>query len=129
MSFQIFTDTSSGLDKKLREQYKIEYFRMGLIVNDKQYLGDLDFVDFSRDEMYDWVRNPDITIRTSLVTFEEYQTKSEEFLKKGIDVLYIACAGALSGSRGNFEIVRKDLEEKYPDRKIISIDSVVQKWL
>ena len=123
MSFQIFTDTSSGLDKKLRDQYHIEYFRMGLVVNDKQYLGDLDFVDFSRDEMYDWVRDPNIVIRTSLVTFEEYQTKSEEFLSKGIDILYIACAGALSGSRGNFEIVRRELEEKYPDRKIISIDS------
>ena len=30
MAYQIFTDTSSGLTKELREQYGIEYFRMGL---------------------------------------------------------------------------------------------------
>ena len=123
MAFQIFTDTSSGMSKELRDKYNINYFRMGLVVNDKQYFADLDFVEFSRDQMYDWVRDPNIKIRTSLVTFEEFSEKCEPFLEKGLDILYIACAGALSGTRANFEITKNMLEEKYPERKIISIDS------
>ena len=48
MAFQIFTDTSSGMPKKLREQYGIEYFRMGLIIAGEQKHGDLDYEEFSR---------------------------------------------------------------------------------
>lgn len=123
MAFQIFTDTSSGLSKKLREQYHIEYFRMGLIVGDKNYFGDLDYEDFSREELYSWVKDPNIVIRTSLVTPEEFSLKCEKYLEKGIDVLYIACPTALSGTRNAFEIYKEELLEKYPERKILSIDA------
>ena len=49
--------------------------------------------------------------------------KCEKYLEKGIDILYIACTDALSGTRGVFELVKKDLEEKYPERTILSINS------
>ena len=123
MAYQIFTDTSSGMPKSLREQYDIQYFRMGIVVDGKEYMGDLDFVDYSRDQMYSWVRDPKITIRTSLVTAQEFESKLEPYLKKGIDILYIACSGALSGTRNAFELFKPELLEKYPERKIISIDS------
>ena len=123
MSFQIFTDTSSGMTKELREKYKIEYFQMGVIVNEKIYPGDLDYQAYSREQLYDWVKDPNVKVKTSLVTAEEFVSKCEKFLKQGIDILYIACSEALSGTRGLFELVKKDLEEKYPDRKIISINS------
>lgn len=123
MSFQIFTDTSSGMTKELREKYKIEYFQMGVIVNEKIYPGDLDYQAYSREQLYDWVKDPNVKVKTSLVTAEEFVSKCEKFLKQGIDILYIACSEALSGTRGLFELVKKDLEEKYPERKIISINS------
>ena len=123
MPYQIFTDTSSGLPKVLRDQYNIPYFRMGIVVDGKEYLGDLDFVDYSRDQMYDWVRNPNITIRTSLVTAQEFESKLTPYLEKGIDILYIACSGSLSGTRNAFELFKSELLEKFPERKIISIDS------
>ena len=68
MPFQVFTDTSSGMPKELREKYNIEYFRMGLLINDKPYLADLDYVEFSREQMYEWVKDPKVVIRTSLVS-------------------------------------------------------------
>ena len=123
MAFQIFTDTSSGLPKELREKHHIEYFRMGIVVNGKDYIADLDYESFSHEQMFVWVKDPKTTIKTSLVTGEEFQTKCEPFLEKGIDILYIACASALSGTRDNFEIFKETLLEKYPDRKIISINS------
>lgn len=123
MAYQIFTDTSSGMPKKLREQYKIEYFRMGIVVGDKIYHGDLDWEEYSREQMYEWVKDPNLPIKTSLVTYEEFVEKCEPHLKKGEDILYIACSSALSGTRNNFELIKQDLLEKYPERKIISIDS------
>lgn len=123
MAFQIFTDTSSGMSKALRKQYGIDYFRMGLIVNGEQKHGDLDYEGFSREKLYEWVKDPHVTITTSLVSATEFMEKCEKYLKKGIDILYIACTDALSGTRGVFELVKKDLEEKYPERTILSINS------
>lgn len=123
MPFQVFTDTSSGLSKELREQYQIEYFRMGLLIKDQEYFGDLDFPDFSREQLYEWVKDPNVTIRTSLVPREEFEAKCEKYLKQGVDVLYVACTDALSGTRGAFELLKEELLEKYPERKIYSINS------
>ena len=123
MAYQIFTDTSSGMSKELRQKYNIEYFRMGLVVDGKDYYGDLDYEDFSREELYGWVKDPNIVIRTSLVTPVEFESKMEKYLKKGIDILYIACTDALSGTRNTFELLKQDLMDKYPGRKIVSINS------
>ena len=123
MAFQVFTDTSSGLSRDLREKFNIDYFQMRIIVNGKEYPGDLNYEAYTREEMYGWVKDPNITIKTSLVPAEEFIEKCEKFLKKGIDILYVACADALSGTRGVFELIKEELKEKYPDRKIISINS------
>ena len=123
MAFQVFTDTSSGMPKDLREKYKIEYFMMRLIVNGKEYPANLDYEEFSKEEMYKWVVDPNITIKTSLVPAPEFIEKCEKYLKQGIDILYVACTDALSGTRGSFELLKGELEEKYPDRRIVSVNS------
>ena len=123
MAFKVFTDTSSGLSKELREKHQIEYFRMGFLVNDKQYNSDLDYPDFTREQMYEWVKDPNVTIRTSLPSREEFTEKCEKFLKDGFDILYIACPDALSGTRGAFELIKEEWQEKYPERVILSIDA------
>ena len=123
MAFQIFTDTSSGLSTDLRKEHNIEYFRMGLIVDGVQYHGDLDYKEFSREQLYTWVKDPIVKITTSLVTADEFMEKCEKYLKQGIDVLYVACTDALSGTRGVFELIKKDLEEKYPGRVLLSVNS------
>ena len=123
MAYQIFIDSSSGTSKELREKYHIDYFRMGLVVDGEEKLADLDYVDFSREQMFDWVRDPKVKIRTSLVTAMEIETRLTPFLEKGIDILYIACAEALSGTRAAFDLFKESLLEKFPGRKIVSINS------
>ena len=123
MPFKVFTDTASGLSKELREKYDIGYFRMGFLVNDKQYFADLDYPDFTREQMYEWVKDPNVTIRTSLVSREEFNEKCKKYLKQGFDILYVACPDALSGTRGAFELIKEEWQEKYPERKILSINA------
>ena len=77
MAYQIFTDTSSGMSKSLRKEYGIEYFRMGLNVAGEEKHGDLDYEEFSREQLYAWVKDPNVIITTSLVTAAEFMEKSD----------------------------------------------------
>ena len=121
--FQIFTDSSSDLTTEMRKEHGIEYFRMGFSVNGKEYPADLDFKLYSYEQLYEWIRDPKVDIHTSLIQNQEFVDRVTPFLEKGIDILYIACTSVLSGSVNFFRIAMEELKEKYPERKIISIDS------
>ena len=121
--YQIFTDTASDLPTNLREEYGIEYIPMMLTINGKEVKGDLDFKAFSYKELYDWVRDPNVEKKTSLITFEQFVDAFKPYLDNGIDILYIACTSVLSGTYNSFRLAAQELREMYPDRKIIGMDS------
>ena len=123
MAFQVFTDSSSELLKEHRKEYGIEYFRQGITINEDQYHADLDWEEYSPEQLYAWVGDLKNRCKTSLVTFEEFTSKMIPYLEKGIDILYIACARALSATVEVFKFAQEEMLEKYPGRKIIAIDS------
>jgi DegV family protein with EDD domain len=61
---------------------------------------------------------------TSLVTPDEFITVFDNVLSQGNDLLYIAFSSGLSGSCSNAKLVAEDLRQKYPERKLIVIDSL-----
>lgn len=121
--FQIFTDTASDMPKELREKYGIEYFPMTLFINGVEKKADLDFKDYSVEEMYGWVTDPSVEIKTSLVTVRQFVDFLTPWLEKGIDILYIACTSVLSGTINCFRLAAEQLQEKFPKRKIVGMDS------
>ena len=123
MAFQIFTDSSTDLSKALRKKYNIDYFKMGIVVKGEAKNADMDWEEYSPEELYGWIKDLSNHCKTSLVTYGEYYEKTEAVLKQGKDVLYLACTTALSGSLNTFRLVAEELKEKYPDRKIIGVDS------
>ena len=122
MAFQIFTDSSTDLSKELRQKHNIKYFQMGIVIKGEPKPADMDWEAYSPEELYGWIKNLSNHCKTSLVTYGEYLEKTEAELKEGRDVLYIACTTALSGSLNTFRLVKEELQEKYPDRKIIGLD-------
>ena len=123
MAFQILVDSSADLSKELRKQYDIDYYRMGIVIKGEPKIADTDWEEYTPEELYGWIKDLSNKCKTSLVTYGEYLERSEKYLKQGLDILYIACTTALSGSLNTFRLVAEELKEKYPDRKIISINS------
>ncbi|MBQ9520848.1 MAG: DegV family protein [Acholeplasmatales bacterium] len=121
--YQIFTDSSSDLTNEMRLKHHLEYFRMMINVSGKEYHADLDYEEYSVQELYEWIKNTENNCKTSLVSLEEYINKMKKYLDKGIDIFYIACSTALSGSFNVFKLAVNELKQEYPDRKIIGIDS------
>lgn len=62
--------------------------------------------------------------KTSQVNADEFQAYFEQFLKEGYDILHVCLSSALSGVMNSANIARQSLLEKYPERKILIVDSL-----
>ena len=121
--YQIFSDSSCDLSTELRKENNLEYFYFGLVVDGVEYLADLDWKTYSPEEFYGWLSQGK-KIKTTQVSMEEVMKKVRPYFEKGIDVIYIGCSGALTGSMNLFELARQELMEEFPDRKMIGFDSL-----
>ena len=121
--YQIFSDSSCDLSTELRKANNIEYFYFGLVVDGVEYKADLDWKAYSQEEFYGWL-SAGKKVKTTQVTMEEVMTKVRPLFEQGIDVIYIGCSSALTGSMNLFELAKKELMEEFPDLKMIGVDSL-----
>ncbi len=61
---------------------------------------------------------------TSQVNPEEAREAFELFLKEGKDILHLGFSSGLSGTYNSMRIAAEELQEEYPDRKVIVIDTL-----
>lgn len=121
--YQIFTDSCSDLPTSLRHENGIEYCQMHCVIDGEEKPADLDWKLYSPEEFYGWMKEGK-HMKTTQVPFEEFVRCLTPYLEKGIDVLYIACSHKLTGSMNIFNLVTQELKEKYPDRKMVGVDSL-----
>ena len=121
--YQIFTDSSCDLSTELRKANNIEYFYFGLVVDGVEYKADLDWQEYTQEEFYGWLSSGK-KVKTTQVSMEEVLLKVRPYFEKGIDIIYIGCSSALTGSMNLFELAKQQLMEEFPDRKMIGVDSL-----
>ena len=122
--FVIITDSCSDLEKELREAYDIDYVPMHFSFNGRDVVASLDWEEIPAPDFYNIMRGG-TRIITSQVNAETFRDKFTKYLEEGYDVLYIGCSSALSNSVKASYLVRDELLAKYPDSKIICIDSLI----
>ena len=69
------------------------------------------------------LKNKKNTINTGAPSPEIFKQSFEKYLKQGLDVLCITISSALSATNGFAIQAAKELMEKYPERKVLVIDS------
>ncbi|MBR3242053.1 MAG: DegV family protein [Parasporobacterium sp.] len=119
----IIGDSTCDLNKTLRTQLDVDYVSMNFVLEGKEYPASLDWEGMSAKEFYNHMRDGK-RITTTQVPAESYFNKFSEYLNKDMDVLYISCSSALSGSIGTALVVAKELLENKPDAKIICVDAL-----
>ncbi|MBQ3116406.1 MAG: DegV family protein [Clostridia bacterium] len=122
--FVIITDSCSELSKELRQKYDIDYIPMHFRLDGVEYDASLDWEKISPKQLYDYLREGK-RVTTAQITKEEYMEKFSSYLEKGYDILSLSCSSALSASVKASTFARDELKEKYPDRKIICIDTLM----
>ncbi len=110
------------ISKEHLESRQISYICFHYELDGKEYLDDLG-VTIPYDEFYQKMQEGKST-KTSQVNVDEYLEYFEKFLQQGKDILHVELSSGLSGSLNSANIAKATLEEKYPDRKILIVDSL-----
>lgn len=113
--------TADFTEERARER-EIAVLPFRFRINEENYIDDFG-KNISNKEFYDRF-SKGANVKTSSVNVGEYVEFFEPYLKDGIDVIHITLSSGLSGSYDYCLSAKKELEEKYPERKIYVIDSL-----
>lgn len=118
--YKIITDSGCDLPKNMLAQLDLQ--TVPLIVNFRG--ADMeDSVDEGIQEMYAGLRAGE-NATTSAINPDRWARAMEPVLEQGMDVLTITFSSGLSTTYQSAVIAANELQEKYPDRKILVVDSL-----
>lgn len=123
MDYVLITDASCDLSQELVDEIGVEVIPMEFHMEGKSYLHYTDCRMMSLDEFYTKLKNG-VESTTTQINVNTFTNCFESYLKAGKDILYAGICTGLSGTYNTCMIAVKDLQEKYPDRKIIVIDTM-----
>ena len=121
--YVILTDSTTDISQEIADEIDVKVWPMQFELDGLTYRNFPDEREMKSDEFYDIMRKGKMpkTSQINVVDFCEYFS---EYLDKGLDVLYICFSSGLSGTYNNSLIAIEELKGRYPDRKIISVDSL-----
>lgn len=120
--FVIVTDSTCDLPPYIADDFDIRVVRLHVLLDGKSYENYLDGRELSFPDMYAAMRNKKLPT-TSQATYGGFEEAYEPILKEGKDILYIGFSSAMSGTYQAGCLCANDMKEKYPDRKILTVDS------
>ncbi|MDD6207550.1 MAG: DegV family protein [Clostridiales bacterium] len=114
--------STADLTKEHFEKIHVKYVCFHYQLDGVEYADDLgQSVPF--EEFYQRMANGAPT-STSQINAEEFQEYFEPFLQDGYDILHVCLSSGISGVMNSANVARQVLMEKYPERKILLVDSL-----
>lgn len=123
MGYQIFTDATADIcEEVLFGLPHLEIISMDVMIGGAVYTygpnGNL-----TAEQFYKMQREGAFA-STSQISPEKYKACFEPYLKAGQDVLYLGFSSGMSGTMNSAYICKQELEEAYPEQKIICVDTL-----
>lgn len=117
---QLFTDTSANLPAEIIDEYGIEVVPFSYTIDGVEYIPER---EFDGKAFYAAMRAGS-AVKTSMVNAGTFIERFKTALDAGKDVLYIGMSGGISGTANAALMAKQELDEEYPDRKIVVIDTL-----
>ena len=121
MSFAIVTDTSANLPSRLLKQYSLSVVPFSFSINGAEHI-DLDAEEFDAAGFFAAMR-AGAKVVTSQIPPQVFADCFEPLLQSGQDVLFVSMSSGISGSYNSSEIAAGELRGRYPDRKLVCVDT------
>jgi len=118
----IVTDATSDIPNEMANELNVKVVPMSFSLGEKNYNHYPDYRELDIKTFYDKQRAGQTSLTTQ-INVAVYLDFFEEIIKSDKDVLYISFSSALSSTYQSSVLATKELNEKYPDFKIITIDS------
>ncbi len=119
--YVIFTDSACDIDEQKLKSWQVAYCSLSFTFTgeDKEYSN----YDLAPHDFYEKMRGGAVA-KTSAINTDSFLTCFEPILKEGKDLLYLGFSSGLSTTFNCARMAAQELGEKYPDRKIITIDTL-----
>lgn len=120
-NYVICTDTACDIKPATLNAWGVEYCSLTFQFNDSETIysnNDMDVTAF-----YDKMRAGGVA-KTSAINTDTFEKAFEKFLAEGKDLLYLGFSSGLSATFNSGRLAAEALREKYPDRKILAVDSL-----
>ena len=121
--FVILTDSSADLGAELVEQMDIQVLPLSFNVQGMTYYNYPDNRDMDPQSFYHLLRKGELAT-TAAVNVAQYAEALEPLLQAGKDVLILAFSSGLSATFNSSSVAVTELREKYPERKLYTVDTL-----
>lgn len=120
-NFIIYTDSACDIPVEKLNEWGVKYIELSYMFEgeDVQHLN----YDLPAGDFYNEMRAGKVA-KTSAANVASFKDFFEEGLKQGNNILYIGFSSGLSTTLNSANIAADELKEKYPDRKIITVDTL-----
>ena len=118
--YVILTDSSCDISAKLAQELDLNILSLEILREDGSSVRN-DEVNVK--EFYAQLRDKQ-KVTTSAVSIDRFASFMETFLAEGKDILYLGFSSGLSGTYNAGFVASQDLSEKYPDRKIYTVNTL-----
>lgn len=122
-TFQIITDSTADLTPALIRDLDVQVIPLCYMMEGKTYHNIPGGGEMDEPTFYAKLRAGSVSTTTQ-VNSEEFLHVFTPLLEAGQDVLYIAFSSGLSGTCQSALLARKELKERFPDRKLEVFDSL-----
>ncbi len=121
--YQLFTDTDTDITPEIAKEHGYKLISMPYSLEDGVDVYPYeDFEVFDYKTYYDTLRGG-IIPKTFALSPQKYIEYFEPTLKEGKDILYVHFSKAMSGTFNSMNLAWQELQEKYPERKLYTIDT------
>jgi len=122
-NFVILTDSSADLGEEMVRKLDVEVLPLSFLLKEHTYQNWPDNRDMDPHVFYERLRAGEIAT-TNAVNVAQYTEILEPMLQAGKDVLILAFSSGLSTTYNSSAIAAEDLRERYPDRKLYTVDTL-----
>ena len=120
-NYVIVTDTACDIKPATLQAWGVEYCSLSFQFSDSEKV--YSNYDMEVTEFYNRMREGG-TAKTSAINADTFEKEFEKYLAEGKDILYLGFSSGLSATFNSGRLAVDALREKYPDRKILVVDSL-----
>jgi DegV family protein with EDD domain len=122
-NYIILTDSSADLPVNVIEELGLEVVPLSVSIGADTYINYPDERDIRFSDFYAILRDG-ANAQTSAANVDTFLHAYTKYLEAGKDILYLGFSSGLSGTVSAGQIAAAELAEKYPDRKILVVDTL-----